>query len=150
MLFLKKQRFHGSFVEFPDLTSKAWIIGVVELFMLDHPIPKLFIFQFTEFCTDSIVFENIHGEFPHQVVHVGCGNLYISWSHFDPENCASWFVLCLQILQQIWLYFTGNSIRGVKITFVNFESGEIGLLEGIVVRANAVQSSALVNTVDCH
>lgn len=49
-------------IDFPDLTVKSFEVVVVELFMLQHPVPELLILKSTLPNVDVIAFENTDGK----------------------------------------------------------------------------------------
>lgn len=81
-LFLRKVWLQGFSIYLPNLTMKALIIVIIQLFVLKHPIFKLLKLKFTSFYIYVITFEDANSKLSYQIMNIGGNDLNIILSHF--------------------------------------------------------------------
>lgn len=94
-----EERLESAAIDFPNFAVEALVVVVVELFVLEHPVPKLLELQPAGLDVDVVALEDADGELFHHMMNVNGRDFHIVLSDLYLECCALRVVSTAHLLQ---------------------------------------------------
>lgn len=125
-LLLREKRSEGRFVDLPYLTMKSFVVVVVKLLVLHHPIPELIELKISSMNVDIVGLEDAHRKLLNHVMDIRSRNLDLCLANLDFECRTLSIAFLIHVFQYFRLHFTFKSITDpFTLNFINPKSSPV-------------------------